>query len=631
MSEFPLASEFPAADEAAWMALVEKALGGASFEETLVSHTRDGLRLKPLYTRADETGDPGLPGAAPYIRGLRAAPADPPWDIRQLHAHPDPATANAEILADLDGGASSIALQVAAPEQAGVELSTLADLKRVLEGVHLDFAPVSLHAGANAVPLANALQDLWRERGMTGETARGAFNADPLGVLARAGALPESLEQALAGMAGLARGARDEWPNASAVLVDATAYHDAGASEAQELACLCSTLAAYLRALEGEGVAPGEALALTDFRLAADTDQFLTIAKLRAARALIARIAEACGAGGAPARARLNAVTARRMLSRCDPWMNILRTTMAGAAAAMGGAESITVLPFTWAVGLPDAFARRIARNIQIILQEEASLGAVIDPAGGSWYAESLTNALAENAWSQFQDIERRGGMAQALAEGFVQSRIAETAEARARAVATGDEPLIGVSAWPQLGAVPVVTEPHPVADELADPAVTVEPLPARPPSEPFDRLRAAANAHFDHTGKRPCVFLANLGTPADFTARASFAQNFFAAGGVDAVQTEGFDSAEAAAKAFRESGCRLACLCSSDAVYTELAQDVARALVKAEAWHVYLAGRPGDERAALQKAGVGTFIYQGCDMLDVLSDAHDYYGIKAV
>lgn len=629
MSRLSLASEFPTVDQAAWRALVEKALRGADFDKTLVSHTRDGLRIEPLYTGSGTDTDAGLPGSAPYIRGLRTTPGERPWDIRQLHAFAEPAVVNTAILEDLEGGVSSITLQIAAPGQSGIRLSTAGDMATILDGVHLGYAGVSICAGANTIPAANMLQALWNKRGIAPDKAVGAFNADPLGVLAATGSLPVSLEDALAASAQLAQSTRDTYPNVTAILVDTAPYHNGGASEALELACLCATMVTYLRALEVTGIEPAQALEQIAFSISVDTDQFLSIAKLRAARALIARMAEACGAAEALARTTLHATTSARMLAASDPWVNILRTTMACSSAAMGGADSITVLPFTWILGQPDTHARRIARNIQIVLQEESSLGAVLDPAGGNWYVEALTSDLAGKAWELFQEIEAQGGMAQALQKGFVQKQISETAKAHASGVATGQNELTGVSSYPEIGDAPVSAEPHPVPIETESPAITAEPIPMRRPAEPFDAMRKAANDYSKRTGSRPAVFLANLGKIADFATRATYAENFFATGGIDAVSGDGFESADDAAEAFAGSGARLACICSSDDVYLAMAEDVAQTLSKTDALQIYLAGRPGDERPKLRKAGVGTFIHQGCDMVEILQNVHEYLGIQ--
>lgn len=625
MKPLSLAEEFPQADEAAWMELVTKALRGAKYE-SLVSETSDGLQVKPLYTRADGTEQPLPPiGSHPVDETLD----QPGWDIRQLYANADPGSANKDILDDLEGGVTSIALQFAAPGQSGLNIDGATDLERVLDGVHPEYAPISLHAGVNTGSAAAALQDVWERRGISSDKASGAFNADPLGTLAQTGGLPTALDQAMDEMCDLARTSQDRFPNVTSVLVNSAIYHNGGASEAEELACLCSTLVAYLRALEGKGVELARAFSQISFLLASDTDQFLSMAKLRAARLLIARIEEVSGAAAEAGDVRITAITSERMLAATDPWVNILRTSMACAASAMGGANAITVLPFTWAIGQPDRFAQRLARNVQIVLQEESSLGVVSDPAAGSWYVDSLTNELAGKAWELFQELEQRGGMAKALSQGTVQSMIAATAEARAGATATGAKKLTGVSAYPEISETEIDVIPVAPVPEMDNPAITVEPVPLRKPAEPFDRLRAAARAHAKGKDSSPSVFLVNLGKPSDFAVRSTYARNFFAAAGIDAIESSGFENGSDAAKALADSKATLACICSNNETYADMAAATAKAISGADIEHLYLAGRPGDLRKELRSAGVGTFIHEGCDMVEILDAAHSYLGIK--
>jgi len=630
VTETSFMREFPGASEEAWRALVDKALKGVKFDDALVSRTHDGLRIEPLYTRQDETvPDPaGLPGQAPFARGFRQTVDQPAWDIRQLRASGDPAKANKQILADLEGGATSVTLRLAAPEQNGIAISSDTDLARTLEGVYPEFIRIALEPGADFVSAAQHLMALWTKRGLANDAASGGFGADPLGSLARAGGLPMSLDQALEQAVALVHMTSETYPLVTALLADGRPYHDGGAGEAMELACLAATLVAYLRAAEKGGLAPNDALPQFGFALAVDADQFLSIAKLRAARSLISRIADVSGAPDALPGLRLNAQTSARMMSNRDPHVNLLRTTTAAAAAALGGADSITVLPFTWALGASDPLARRIARNIQLILQEESSLGRVLDSSGGSWYVETLTRQLAEKAWELFQQIESDGGMAEALAKGTVQDMIRQTAEARQRAVDTADEELIGVTAFPQLTDGQLTVEPRPVPESLDDPAVTVEPIPLRRPAEPFERFRDAADAYAEKTGARPQVFLANLGKPSEFSGPARYATNLFASGGIEAISGDGASTAGEAAAAFKSSGAKIACLCSSDDVYASIGADTAHALTKAGAEYVYLAGRPGDLRKTLKEAGVEEFIHKGCDIVAALKKAQDVLGV---
>ena len=630
MTELSLMEGFSVPERVQWLALVEKALKGADFERRLVARTADGLRIAPLYGR--EEAPDGLarqqPGAAPYLRGASAATISPAWDIRQIHAGPDAATANAAILEDLEGGATSLKLLISAPGRLGLTPDT-ETLAAALKGVMLDVCPISLETGEDVVVAAESLGELWRAAGISEKARLGAFNADPLAALALTGTLRQPLDAALSEAAALAKSALGA-PHLTALVADGHPYHAAGASEAQELAIVLATLAAYLRALEAAGIAPDQALPKIAINLAVDADQILGLAKLRAARRLVWQVADACGSGDAVAHMTFGAETSLRMMAKHDPWVNMLRTTIACATAAMGGAQSITVLPFTWALGQPDGFARRMARNTHLVLQEESGLGRVLDPAGGSFAIETLTSELAATAWKLFQEIEAAGGMAAALTSDRIQDDIAKVAETRARQLATGRIEMTGVSAFPKLGDDGVKVVPWPATSGSANGgAVRIKPLAVRRLAEPFEELRAAAEAHAVTTETLSKVFLACVGDLASYGARATWITNFLAAGGVGAIQSAPLSDAAAIAAAFKDSGTTIACICGADATYTDLGAPAATALKSAGAQRVYLAGRPKDLEPALQAAGVDAFIFAGCDALAMLGDLHKALGIE--
>jgi methylmalonyl-CoA mutase len=615
----PLAAGFEPPSREAWLKLVEKVLKGADFEKRLVARTADGLALQPLYTRADAVAGARLTARTAYFPGG--------WDIRQRHAETDPKAANAAILDDLTGGATSILLQVTAPGQAGLSYSAEA-LAIALKGVFLDACAIALDARENTMDAAGSLLEIWRAANVNENVRRGAFNYDPLGVLARTGTLYYPAQRSCEIAAKFANDCRT-MTNMTALVADGRPYHEAGGSEAQELGAMLATLVAYLRACETAGLRPRAAFSKIGLALAADADLFLTIAKLRAARKLTARVAEACGATHAVDKLHIAATTSERMMAKRDPWVNMLRTTAACAGAAFGGADAVTVLPFTWAMGRPDAFARRIARNTQLVLQEESSLGRVADPGHGAWYIEKLTDDLAAAGWSQFQAIEARGGMAAALESGFIQAEIAKIADARGRDIAAGRLELTGVSAFPMLADDGVKMEPHALPEPIVNGGTSVTPLLPRRLAEPFERLRDAADAHQARTGKRPQVFLASLGEIAVHSARSMWVRNFLAAGGIEAIAGPPLHNSADAGKAFADSGATIACIASSDQVYAELAEATAGALKAAGATRVLLAGRPKAQEAALKAAGVDTFIFAGCDAVALLTSLHEALGVR--
>jgi methylmalonyl-CoA mutase len=609
MTDLPLASAFPHASLEAWRKLVDGVLKGAPFERKLVAKTYDGLSIQPLYARRSDAQP--VAGRAPGTR----------WQILQRIDHPEAGAANAQARLDLEEGASGLVLVFAGSiGDHGFGLSPSA-LRRVLDGIHLE-AGILLELDGSSTALALDLAQVTSDRGITPADTRISFGFDPLGITAHGTAPEAAWSYAPTRLTGtitelVGRGFPGPFLAADGRVIDA-----AGGSEAQELGFALACAVAYLRVLEGAGFSVDQARHFISFRLAADADQFLTMAKFRALRKLFARVEAACALTPRPV--FLSAETAWRMMTRRDPWVNLLRTTMGTFAAGLGGADSITVLPFTAALGLPDAFARRLARNTQLILLEESNLAKVADPAAGSGALETLTDELCAAAWAFFQEIESAGGVHPALAGGLIQKKVAAVRAERERAVARGRDPLTGTSEFPDIHELSVAVLETMPARAAPAPTQTIEPLPAMRLAEPLERLRDASDAMLSVSGARPKLFLANLGTASDFTARATFAKNFFEAGGIEAISNDGFCSAVELAAAFKTTGARLACLCSSNEVYGRDAMAAAVELRKAGATHIYLAGRPGELETALRDAGVQTFIYAGCDMLATLQAAHD-------
>lgn len=629
-SAIPLASDFEAATRDQWLALVDKAIKGADFEKKLVGRTADGIRLEPIYTRgtAEPQRQTAVPGQAPFTRGASATVDGLGWEIRQGISAGDPDRANTEIMTELKGGTNGIALDIEAPGQAGCRIRSAADMAAALSGMRLDLAPVELRAGLGAADAASHLLAALPGLGLPPKSAQVFLGLDPIGSLARWGTLPAPIEQTLAETMSLVREAQAAAPLARPVRVDGSIYHEAGATDAFELAALGATLIAYLRMFEAAGIAPADALKQISFTLSADTDLFATVAKLRAARRLIWRIADASGAGDGARNLHISARASMRVMAQRDPWTNMLRSTLSCAGAALGGADAITVLPFTAALGEADDFARRCARNIQIVLQEESWLGRVVDPMGGSWFIEALTDETAKAAWALMQEIEGKGGILAALEQGFIQDRVAADAAARAKAIATGKQDLTGVSAFPLLGDDGVTVAPAPAAPPVVTKSM-VRPLTPHRLAEPFEALRDASDAFTKATGQEPRVFLASLGAVIDHTGRSTWVKNYLAAGGVGSLTTDGYANAEEAAAAFKASGATAACICSSDALYAEHAEATAKALKAAGAKLLLMAGRPGEREDALRAAGVDQFLFAGADAVVTLKGLQKTLGVS--
>ncbi len=618
---------FPAIDEAAWRGLVDKTLKGADFDKRLVKKTADGIAVKPLYGAADASGEIGLPGQMPFTRGGAAAhELSRPWDITLRVEHPDLVKTNAIILEGLEGGVSHLDLVIADHTQGGLTIKDKADMEALMQGVDLSLISVSITGGEDAGMVSRFVAMIGGPK-----VVKGAIGLDPLGALATRGGLTKNLEESLAFAGSVAQQTAGMTETFRTMSVDMRGYDAAGASPALSLGIAMATGVAYLRALEAAGLSIDDAARQISFTLTTDTDLFVSIAKLRAARTLWARIATASGGAQNSAAMVLGVETASRVMAQRDPHTNILRTAIAGFSAALGGADAISILPFTHALGLPHELARRVARNIHVLLAEETNLGRVMDPAGGSFALERLTDDVAAAAWRHFQDIEALGGMAAALTSGWVHSRLAELGAAQARDVATRKITLTGVSEFPDIAEAQMALEPRSQPD-ISTPefVIQVEALEARRLAEPFEVLRDRADAHARASGAAPSIFLANIGHLADFTARAGFAQNLFESGGVQALPGEGYTSAAEAVKAFKASGTSIACLCSSDDLYGEHAADFGKALKEAGAKLIFLAGNPGEARAAYEAAGISHFIHVGTNVLEALAEAQDAAGVPA-
>lgn len=689
---FSLKDDFQAVSYEQWREQVEQDLAGAPFDKKLVTRLYEGINLQPIYTAGDWSaeGDPsGFPGHQPFTRGDHALGQLKGWSICQAHAHPNLEVARDQIRRDTQRGANAVWLRLDRAARSGRDgenepggldgmmVYSVDDLNEVLGDVDLSQTGVMLEAGSQFLPAAALMASVWARCGIGDEAARGGFNADPLGVLADEGRLSASLDRTFDAMAALTNWTAERYPNVTSILVSTAPYHESGATSVQDLAFSIATGLAYLKALTARGVELDTACRQMVFEFSVGTHFFQAIAKLRAARKLWSRVTEACGASPDARAMKMHVDTSHRVLTERDPWVNILRGTATTFAAAVSGADSISVAPFDAALGLPDDFSRRIARNTQVILQEESHLARVVDPAGGSWFLEKLTDELADKAWALFQQIEAQGGMIEALQKGWVPEQIEEAFQARLKDLARRKEPVTGVSEFPNVQEESIHKEPPDYealrkqaaerltatrgaaseAVERAEAALQanglnsvefvgalvaaagsgatvgqmaglvpvdgtpaeMNPLPMRPFSQPFEQLRDASEQHEAQTGKRPQVFLANMGPVAHHIARANYTGNFFEAGGFEVLTNEGFAKPEQAAEAFKASGAQAAVICSSDKIYEELAADTARALKEAGAQHVLLAGRPGEMEAQLREAGVDMFIFIGCNVLDTL------------
>lgn len=630
----------------------------------------EGFATRPLYTARDfealgeRHGMAALHTARPHRHGTGTT-----WQAVQLLDHLSIDEANRQLLEDASNDTGGVLLQLGGNIPYGgayLGARTAAEFRQVLGGAPLERLSVYLSGGFDIVPGAALLLAAAEAGGADWASLRGSAGFDPLTIIAASGYVPAERAEVFADAVDAAHFMRSNGLRLIPFLASGRAWHQAGGSAVHELAYTLAATVDYWRALEAEGFPLDAAVGAVGMTLSADCDLFLTIAKFRAARLLWRRAAEACGQGGASMPLLMGEMSYRVIAER-DAHTNMLRACAAVFGAAIGGADAILVIPFNTRAGTPDAFSRRMARNTHHILAQEAHLGQVSDAAGGSWYVEHLTHELAAAAWGEFQGVEAAGGTLGALETGLIGDRIAAVRSRRERNVATARDAITGVSSFPDLNEKSVsafrgdadvdldALNREDAAPDLPPPgrgerfAAMIEAAKAGAslrgleraleriyerrrliPStgdrlaEPFERLRRASDAARARIGARPPVFIAALGGPADFTPRLTHLRGFFEAGGFEPLTAEGPGAPADLERAFRDSPAPVACLCSSNRVYTDWPR-AAEILKGAGASAVYLAVDP--QGLALLppecKRGVDRIVYPGCDMLALLEELH--------
>lgn len=683
-----------------WRAVVDKDLKGVPFEKKLVTKTYEGINLQPIYTKKDIENLPNVgskPGFGSYVRSTKASGyTGKPWDIAQNIPYGDAEEFNEALLNDLGRGQTAINITLdeatmegmdadyAKPEQVGkggLSISALRSVTRAFKGVDLTKYPVYVNTGFTSVPFLGVFNAYLKKENIDIKSLTGSIDADPIGYLTEKGELPVSFDRAVEELKNSTEWMVNNAPGLKSINVNVALYNNAGASAVQELAYAVATGVQYLELLTKAGIKAEDLAGKIKFTFGVGPHYFMEIAKLRAARVLWSKVLESYGVSAENRKMFIHVVTTGVNQTVYDPYVNMLRTTTEAFSAVVGGIDSMSTNPFDEVFGLPDTFSRRIARNTQIILREESHLDQLIDPAGGSYYVEWLTNETAEKAWAEFLVIDEKGGMCAALANGYIYSSIDEINEARLRDFKKRKEVLVGTNMYANMTEKMIEnrsvdheelykkragylqsfrttgdSKKHEVVlnklQELADKSsvsivdaatdavlegatigeiskavfsnggepVKVAKIKTFRLAESFEELRNAAAAYKAKTGSAPKVFLANMGPLKQFKGRADFSRGFFEAGGMDVVYPDGFATPEEAAKAFGESGAKVAVICSTDDTYPELVSPFVKAAKTGDDVTVVLAGYPKDQVEAHKEAGVDEFIFLGADVYAIIS-----------
>lgn len=657
-----LFGDFKPASYEEWHAEAVKLLKGAPFEKKMLTKTPEGIVLKPIYNKEDIDFDTSLPGFDDFLRGTSPLGNKcAPWKISQEIAASTPEEFNLKILDALSKGQNSLEIVLDNASANGIDadnaesvgenghlsISNASDWRTALRGVFAECVDINIHTQSAA---AGTLAAFFASRENPDAKISGGIYFDPLGNLASKGSANTPLEKSFDEMFKMASFAATKQPMFGVIGVDAARYNLAGASAVEELGAAFATAVLYIREMLSRGLSIDDIAPLMRFRFALGSNFFTEIAKFRAARVVWARIISEFGGNENSRKIRINARTSLFNKTMFDPYVNMLRTATETFEGALAQVDSITVGAFDEIIRRPDEFSERVARNQQIVLQQECNLCDVIDPAGGSYYVETLTRQIEQKAWDFFVEIESEGGMLEALKKGVVQNAIGATFAERKKLIDQRRNSVVGTNNYANLAEKPLEVKPSPdvrqarahavavartqtkvdttdmahlvasaangasvaqlqeaVCPPLQGKAVSVAPLSNERAVAHFEALRKASAAFKAKTGNAPRIFLATMGPLVQHKARADFIRGFFQAGGFDVLYPNGFETPQDAADAFAQSNAEYAVICSTDDTYPQLVPPVATALKRAKpAATVLLAGVPAPEEAEnYRKAGL--------------------------
>ena len=700
--DVPLDEFTPPTDEE-WKAACEALLKGAPFEKKMFTKTYEGITFDPMYTRKhteDILPKGVMPGMGDYLRGVDAAGyIGKPWGIAQACDETLPAENNELLRHEHDKGATIYhivldtasrtgvdARQAEAVGDTGTSVTTVEDMHVLLTGLDLAKFPLYVYAGANAVPLLALMAAARRASGEDMAEVRGIVGADPIGALAADGKLPASLDAHYDSLAAAARWATVNAPHLRTVFVRSDVYSNGGANDVQEVASVLATATAYLRALCERGLTIDEAASQIAFAFSMGANFFLQIAKLRAVRPLWAQIVGAFGGSAEAQKMRIHARPALFFKTIYDPYVNMLRNTTEIFSGVVGGIDSFESAPFDEPIRKGDEFSRRIARNVQIMLQEEFGLLQPIDPAGGSWAVETLTRQMKEKIWAEFQSIEKEGGIIAALRAGSLQESVAAVLAARFKNADLRRDRIVGNNMYPNMTETLLETRAedtaalkaqrtadidaylsdidvkhrdealaslrqahsvdHAVEAALAGATIaelmtavtegngaeTVTAIAPHRWSERFEALRQRTEEYKAEKNDNVKIFLANMGPIPQHKARADFTTGFLQVGAFEVLGNDGFKTVEEAADAARASGADAVVICSTDATYPEivpaLAPKLHEVLPKAR---VFLAGAaPKDLLETYKEAGIDEYISVRANCYEILESLQKQKGMIA-
>ncbi len=667
-----LFEEFPPVTPADWKAEIVKDLNGGDIEK-LDWKPYEGFTVNPFYTEEDLRGlgyltDP-FPDEFPFARGNKTLSND--WSVNEYITSGSIKAANSLSLKSLEKGADSLTFVCESSKEciSGIPIQSVRDMAALLKDIPIEEIPVHFRCGYGAPGILSLFVIEAEKRGIEKARLSGSVDADPLRILALEGSFPGSEQGSFDEIGSMISYLSVRMPSFSALKVAGHHFHDSGASVTQELAFTLAAGVEYLDRLTSMDLTADQVAAHMSFSFSIGSNYFMEIAKLRAARLLWAHIIDQYRPGDESSKKmKIETRTSSWNKTVFDPYVNMLRGTVEAMAAAIGGSDSINVLPLDSMYKKPDEFSRRMARNTQLILKNEAYLDRVIDPSGGSYYIERLTDSIASSSWELFRTVEGMGGIVEALKSGFVQDEILKTRNERDMDIATRKVIFLGVNQYPNPdekgpGKVDNRISQKPlrksgddsehgsrrsieeiishlsgkgsrIGDVLPDPSAkpgfVIKPLRPYRGAQAFEELRLAASRHKKETGVTPEVFLLPVGNPSIRNARAAFSGNFFGCAGFKVIENPGFDSAEEGVKAVLGTRAKIVVICGSDGEYAEFAPEICEELRRKNPdMRIIIAGNPKEHADALKASGVDDFIHVRSNALQILRKYQEISGIK--
>ncbi|WP_088014043.1 methylmalonyl-CoA mutase family protein [Gottfriedia acidiceleris] len=678
-----LFAEFPKPTVQEWRDVVEKSLKGATIEEKLVTKTYEEIILKPMYGEEDIANYPYLnaqPGEFPFVRGTNEQGyLVKSWEISQELDCSSPVEFNRVAKHDLDKGQTMLKIQlneslVTNSKNKGLILKSINDFRIAFQNINLEEVPLNIETVHGGQAFFSSFIAYLQQQHYDFNKIKGFIGMDPISNLVKEGTLPYSLENAYKMMAEITKWSVNHTANLRNILVQSHPYHDAGGNAVQELAFAISTGLEYLREMDNRQIPLDDAATKMLFSFSVGSNFFMEIAKLRAARMIWARIMKELGGNEASQKMKIHSRTSAWTKTIYDPYVNILRGTVEAFAGVIGGSDSLHVSPFDESIKSSDEFSRRIARNTHLILDKESNLSKVSDPAGGSWYIESLTYSLAEKAWELFQKIEEKGGMVKAIQEGFPQALVRQVAKEKSSNIKNRKDKFIGTNIYPNLNETELekkeldqkevevnkenfegsskqfVLQSGCSIEDTIDAANNgasimnilnamnledselprVNQLNIHRGAQPYESLRQNSQSYKNSTGEYPTVFVANFGQVAAYKPRTDFVTDFFEVGGFKVLQNKGFASIDEIIDSYKKSESTIVVICSADDQYIEVVPSITNQIktINPNA-KVLLAGKPSIEDMNLYKeVGIDDFIHLKVNNFEMLENLQKDGGI---